>query len=84
VTVTAATSAHRAIMVRAAQAGKHIFTEKLLAPTVNEAEEIIGVADEAGVALVVSLPRLYHGYTSAIRRPQSHRRRRHRGKTSAR
>jgi predicted dehydrogenase len=68
VTVTAATSAHRAIMVRAAQAGKHIFTEKLLAPTVNEAEEIIGVADEAGVALVVSLPRLYHGYTSAIRR----------------
>ena len=66
VTVTAATSAHRAIMVRAAQAGKHIFTEKLLAPTVAEAEEIIGVADEAGVALEVSLPRLYHGYTSAI------------------
>ena len=66
VTVTTATSAHRAIMLRAAQAGKHIFTEKLLAPTVTEAEEIIGMADEAGVALEVSLPRLYHGYTSAI------------------
>ena len=66
VTVTTATSAHCAIMLRAAQAGKHIFTEKLLAPTVAEAEEIIGVADGAGVALVVSLPRLYHGYTSAI------------------
>ena len=66
VTVTTATSAHHAIMLRAAQAGKHIFTEKLLAPTVAEAEEIIGVADEAGVVLVVSLPRLYHGYTRAI------------------
>ena len=66
VTVTTATSAHRAIMLSAAQAGKHIFTEKLLAPTVTEAEEIIGVADGAGVALEVSLPRLYHGYTSAI------------------
>jgi predicted dehydrogenase len=66
VTVTTATSTHHAIMLRAAHAGKHIFTEKLLAPTVTEAEEIIGMADEAGVALEVSLPRLYHGYTSAI------------------
>jgi 1,5-anhydro-D-fructose reductase (1,5-anhydro-D-mannitol-forming) len=66
VTVTAATSAHRAILLRAARAGKHIFTEKLLAPTVTEAEEIIGMADEAGIVLQVSLPRLYHGYTSAI------------------
>ena len=65
-TVTTATSAHRAIMLRAARAEKHIFTEKLLAPTVSEAEEIIGMADEAGVALEVSLPRLYHGYTTAI------------------
>lgn len=66
VTVTTATSAHRTIMLGAAQAGKHIFTEKLLAPTVYEAEEIIDMADKAGVALVVSLPRLHHGYTRAI------------------
>jgi 1,5-anhydro-D-fructose reductase (1,5-anhydro-D-mannitol-forming) len=66
VTVTTATSTHHAIMLRAANAGKHIFTEKLLAPTVTEAEEIIGMADEAGVALEVSLPHLYHGYTTAI------------------
>ena len=66
VSITTATSAHHAIMVRAAEAGKHIFTEKLLAPTVDEAEEIIAKADEAGVALVVSLPRLYHGYARAI------------------
>ena len=66
VSITTATTAHHAIMIRAAEAGKHIFTEKLLAPTVAEAEEIIAVADKAGVALVVSLPRLYHGYTRAI------------------
>jgi 1,5-anhydro-D-fructose reductase (1,5-anhydro-D-mannitol-forming) len=66
VTVTTATSAHRAIMLGTAQAGKHIFAEKLLAPTVDEAEEIIDIADKAGVALVVSLPRLHHGYTRAI------------------
>jgi predicted dehydrogenase len=66
VTVTTATSAHHAIMLRAAEAGKHIFTEKLLAPTVAEAEEIIDAADKAGIAVMVSLPWLYHGYTRAI------------------
>lgn len=66
VTVTAATSQHHGIMISAASASKHIFTEKLLAPTVAEAEEIIATANQADVALVVSLPRLYHGYTRAI------------------
>jgi len=66
VIVTTATTAHHAIMLRAAQAGKHIFTEKLLAPTVAEAEDVIAAADKAGIALMVSLPRLYHGYTRAI------------------
>jgi predicted dehydrogenase len=66
VVITTATSAHRGIMVRAANAGKHIFTEKLLAPTVPEAAEIIAAADANGVKLVVSLPRLAHGYTRAI------------------
>ena len=66
VTVTTATTEHHAIMLRAIAAGKHIFTEKLLAPTVAEAEDIIAAADNSGLALVVSLPRLYHGYTRAI------------------
>lgn len=66
VTVTTATTEHHAIMLRVIQAGKHIFTEKLLAPTVAEAEEIVAAADNASLALVVSLPRLYHGYTRAI------------------
>lgn len=66
VTVTTETSRHRDVMVAAARAGKHIFTEKLLAPTVAEAEEIIAAADDHGVKLIVSLPRLYHGYTAKI------------------
>lgn len=66
VVITTPTNEHRDVMVKAAYAGKHIFTEKLLAPTVAEAEEIIAAADANGVKVVVSLPRLAHGYTQAI------------------
>jgi predicted dehydrogenase len=67
VIVTTATNAHRDVMVKAAEAGKHIFTEKMLAPTVIQAREIIDAADATGVKVVVSLPRLYHGYARAVR-----------------
>jgi predicted dehydrogenase len=67
VVITTPTDVHRDIMVKAAQAGKHIYTEKVLAPTVAEAEEIVAATDAAGVKLTVSLPRLAHGYTTAIR-----------------
>jgi 1,5-anhydro-D-fructose reductase (1,5-anhydro-D-mannitol-forming) len=66
VVITTPTNVHRDVMLKAAQAGKHIFTEKVLAPTVAEAEEIVAATDAAGVKLTVSLPRLYHGYTQAI------------------
>jgi 1,5-anhydro-D-fructose reductase (1,5-anhydro-D-mannitol-forming) len=66
VTITTSTDVHRDVMVKAANAGKHIFTEKLLAPTVAECEEIIAACDANGVKLIVSLPRLYHGYTRAV------------------
>jgi predicted dehydrogenase len=65
--ITTPTDVHRDIMVKAAEAGKHIYTEKVLAPTVAEAEEIVAATDAAGVKLTVSLPRLAHGYTTAIR-----------------
>ncbi|WP_348789411.1 Gfo/Idh/MocA family oxidoreductase [Leifsonia sp. NPDC080035] len=68
VTITTATDQHRDVMLRAIGAGKHVFTEKVLAPTVAEAEEIVAAADAAHVALVVSLPRLYDAYTVAIER----------------
>ncbi|MET0695474.1 MAG: Gfo/Idh/MocA family oxidoreductase, partial [Propionibacteriaceae bacterium] len=66
VVITTPTVDHRDVMAKAARAGLHIFTEKLLAPTVAECEEIISLTDEHDAKLIVSLPRLYHGYTRAI------------------
>ena len=68
VTVTTATDQHRDVIGRAISAGKHVFTEKILAPTVAEAQELVDLAREARVALVVSLPRLSDDYTVAIER----------------
>ena len=67
VVVTTPTTAHREVLLKAVQAGKHIFTEKVLAPSLREAEEIVSEVERAGVTLVVSLPRLYAGYTEAIK-----------------
>ena len=66
VVVTTATVQHRDVMVKAAAARKHIYTEKVLAPTVAQAQEIVAAADASGVRLFVSLPRLYTGYTDAL------------------
>lgn len=66
VVVDAPTNIHRDVMVKAARAGKHIFTEKVVAPTVSEASEIAAAVRDAGVKLAVSLPRLYDGYTQSI------------------
>ncbi|MFC3799538.1 Gfo/Idh/MocA family protein [Cohnella sp. GCM10012308] len=66
VVVDAPTNMHRDVMVKAARAGKHIFTEKVVAATVSEASEIASAVRDAGVKLAVSLPRLYDGYTQSI------------------
>jgi predicted dehydrogenase len=68
VIVTTPTNAHRDVLVAAAEAGKHIFTEKVLALTPAECREILAAVDSAGVKLTVSLPRLADGYTQATRR----------------
>jgi len=61
VIVTTATNQHRDVMVKAATAGKHIFTEKVLATTLKEANEIVAAVNKAGVKLIVSLPRINWG-----------------------
>jgi 1,5-anhydro-D-fructose reductase (1,5-anhydro-D-mannitol-forming) len=63
VTVTTSTDVHHEIISRAIAAGKHVFTEKLLAPTVDEAEAILGLAKARGTIVEVSLPRLYEAST---------------------
>lgn len=60
------TSMHHEVMIPAAEAGKHIFTEKVVAATLHECTEIIYAVDQAGAKLTVSLPHLYRGYTLAI------------------
>ncbi|MHA0855657.1 Gfo/Idh/MocA family protein [Paenibacillus sp. CMAA1364] len=66
VIVNAPTNLHRDIMVACAKAGKHIFTEKVIAPTLKEVNEIISEVDNNQVKLTVSLPRLNDGYTLSI------------------
>lgn len=57
VIVDAPTSMHAEVMVKAARAGKHIYTEKLLALTVKEADEILAAVRQAGVKFMISFPR---------------------------
>lgn len=66
VIVTTPTALHREVLVAAAQAGKHIFTEKVLAATRADAQAIVDAAEQAQVVLTVSLPRLAHGYAQAF------------------
>jgi hypothetical protein len=67
VVVTTPTVAHREIIPAAASAGKHAFAEKVIAPTLSEAWEVVAEVEKAGVTFVVSLPGLYAWYTRAIR-----------------
>src|SRR6185312_11751686 len=41
VIITTPTNIHRDVMVAAARAGKHIFTEKVIAATLHEAKDIL-------------------------------------------
>lgn len=61
VTCNAPSSMHPEVMVAAARAGKHIFTEKVLALTVQGCDQIISAAKQAGVQLMVSMPQLCGG-----------------------
>ena len=66
VIITTATSQHLDVMQKVITAGKHIYTEKVLAATPSDAQAIADAASEANIVLTVSLPRLYTGYTKAI------------------
>lgn len=68
VIITTATNIHREVMEKVIGAGKHIFTEKVLAGSTQDAEAIVTAAKAAGITLTVSLPRLYTGYTRTIDR----------------
>ena len=67
VTCTTATTDHDEILGRVISAGKHVFTEKLLSPTLEGCDDLTSAAEAAGVQITVSLPRLAHGYALALR-----------------
>jgi 1,5-anhydro-D-fructose reductase (1,5-anhydro-D-mannitol-forming) len=56
VVVDTPTNMHTKVIVAAAKAGKHIFTEKVMALTVKECEEIAQAVREAGVKFCISFP----------------------------
>lgn len=56
VVVDAITSDHPEVMVAAAEAGKHIFTEKALAIDVDGCDQIIESVEKAGVKFMISMP----------------------------
>jgi len=52
----AETTKHKDVIIKAALAGKHIFTEKALAPTVAECEEIAEAIEKSGITFTISFP----------------------------
>lgn len=69
VIVNTPTNMHKDVIIAAAKHKKHIFTEKVLAFTVKDCEEIYDAVDENAVELMVSLPRLtdyYYSYAQKV------------------
>ncbi|GMV91474.1 MAG: dehydrogenase [Candidatus Hydrogenedentota bacterium] len=56
VIIDAPTNMHADIMVAAAEAGKHIFTEKVMCLTVAECDRVSAAVKKAGVKFCISLP----------------------------
>ncbi|HUT32885.1 MAG TPA: Gfo/Idh/MocA family oxidoreductase [Planctomycetota bacterium] len=56
VVVDAPTSMHPGVMIAAAKAGKHIFTEKVMALTVKDCDRISAAVRKAGVRFCISMP----------------------------
>ena len=56
VVVNAPTARHKTILVAAANAGKHIFTEKALTLTTEDATEVLRAVEDARIRFMISLP----------------------------
>jgi predicted dehydrogenase len=50
---------HAPIAIAAAEAGRHVFTEKPMCFSVDEGKAMVAAADEAGVTLMVGYPKRY-------------------------
>jgi 1,5-anhydro-D-fructose reductase (1,5-anhydro-D-mannitol-forming) len=52
----AASNLHAELMIAAAEAGKHIFTEKVMTITIADADRVAAAVKKAGVKFMISLP----------------------------
>lgn len=69
VIISAPTTMHEELMLRAARSGKHIFSEKVLAPTTAACERILEAVQAHRVHLMLSLKRLtddYYVYAQSV------------------
>ena len=67
VIVCSASSDHAEDMIKIAKAGKHIFTEKVLALTDADCDRIENAVNESGVKFVISLFQKYLGSRNAVK-----------------
>ena len=58
---------HRPLVEAAASAGKHVLCEKPLAPTVAEAEAMVGACERAGVVYGTAFDQRFHGAHRRLR-----------------
>ena len=58
VQVTTQTSLHGEVMLRAAEARKHIFTEKVLTIDPEEGEQVLQAVKKSGICFAISFPHL--------------------------
>lgn len=68
VIVDTATADHPAVIAAAIRAGKHVFTEKVLAISTDDAAFLISLATEKGIVLAVSLQRLVEAPILTVKR----------------
>jgi scyllo-inositol 2-dehydrogenase (NAD+) len=59
VVISVPTFTHRDLVVRAAEAGKHVFCEKPMALTLAECDDMIDAAERAGVVLQIGFMRRF-------------------------
>jgi len=62
VSICAPTNMHKDIIIAAAKAGKHIFTEKVLTTTLKDAKEVADVIKKSGVKFCISYPHRTHSH----------------------
>jgi predicted dehydrogenase len=56
VIICSPTSEHEPLIIKAVSAGKHVFTEKVLSITLEEAKRIQSAVHESGIKFVISYP----------------------------